>query len=48
LVRIEAGSWGWLMLNSWKGWGHHGLAVIRESEMMPMGAVAIRTTTMSV
>ena len=48
LVRIEAGSWGWLMLNSWKGWGHYGLAVIRESEMMPMGAVAIRTTTMSV
>lgn len=48
LVRIESGSWGWLMLNSWRGWGHHGLAVIRESEMMPMGAVAIRTTTMSV
>ncbi len=45
LVRIEAGSWGWLMLNSWKGWGYHGLAVIRESEMKPMGAVSIRTTT---
>jgi hypothetical protein len=45
LVRIERGSWGWLMLNSWRGWGHHGLAVIRESEMKPMGAVAIRQTS---
>ena len=45
IVRIERGSWGWLMLNSWRGWGHYGLAVIRESEMKPMGAVAIRQTS---
>lgn len=41
-VRIEAGSWGDLILNSWKGWGRHGLGVIRGSQMRTMGSLAIR------
>lgn len=43
-VRIEAGSWGPLILNSWKGWGRHGLAVLRGSQAIANGAVAIRST----
>lgn len=43
-VRIEAGSWGPLILNSWKGWGRHGLAVLRGSQATANGAVAIRTS----
>lgn len=42
-VRIEAGSWGPLILNSWKGWGRHGLAVLRGSKGSPTGgAVGVR------
>jgi len=44
-VRIEPGSWGPLILNSWKGWGRHGLAVLRGSQAIANGAVAIRSTT---
>lgn len=40
-VRIERGSWAPLILNSWKGWGRHGLGVLRN--MDADGAVAIRT-----
>lgn len=40
-VRIEAGSWGWLTLNSWKGWGRRGLAVMRGSYLRADGAVSI-------
>lgn len=43
-VRIEAGSWGPLILNSWKGWGRHGLGVLRGSKGIANGAVAIRLT----
>jgi hypothetical protein len=43
-VRIEAGSWGLLILNSWLNWGRHGLAVLRGSKMIPDGALAIRST----
>lgn len=42
-VRIERGSWGPLILNSWKGWGRHGLAVLRGSQAVANGALAIRT-----
>ncbi len=42
-VRIERGSWGPLILNSWKGWGRHGLAVLRGSQAVADGAVAVRT-----
>lgn len=42
-VRIERGSWGPLILNSWKGWGRHGLAVLRGNRAKPDGALCIRT-----
>jgi hypothetical protein len=41
-VRIERGSWGPLILNSWKNWGRHGLAVLRGSKAIANGAVGIR------
>lgn len=44
-VRIERGSWGQLILNSWKGWGRHGLGVLRGSKAICNGALAIRSTT---
>lgn len=44
-VRTERGAWGPLILNSWKGWGRHGLGVLR---WIPDGAVAFRVTTSSV
>lgn len=43
-VRIESGNWGPLVLNSWKGWGRHGLAVLRGSKGICNGAVALRVT----
>ena len=46
-VRIEAGSWGPLILNSWLGWGRSGLAVLRGSQATADNAVGIRTTTPS-
>lgn len=47
-VRIEKGSWGQLILNSWKGWGRHGLGVIQGDRTRTMGAVAARVTGASV
>ena len=44
-VRIEKGNWGQLILNSWKGWGRHGLAVLVGNKAVPNGALAIRSTT---
>lgn len=41
-VRIEKGSWGPLILNSWLNWGRHGLAVLRGSKAVANGAVGIR------
>lgn len=46
-VRIESGSWGPLILNSWKGWGRFGLAVLRGSQATADGAVAVRTTSLA-
>lgn len=43
-VRIERGSWGPLILNSWKGWGRFGLGVLRGSQATANGAVATRVT----
>jgi hypothetical protein len=40
-VRIERGSWGPLILNSWKGWGRYGLGVYRGRQAIADGAVAI-------
>lgn len=42
-VRIERGSWGALILNSWKNWGRHGLAVLRGSQARADNAVAFRS-----
>lgn len=47
-VRVERGSWGLLILNSWANWGRHGLAVLRGTQAIPNGAVAIRSTTSNV
>lgn len=44
-VRIERGSWGVLVLNSWTQWGYHGLGVL--AEMYPDNAIAVRSTTPS-
>lgn len=43
-VRLEANSWGDLILNSWKGWGRYGLAVLRGAQARSDGAVALRVT----
>lgn len=42
-VRIEAGSFGDLIINSWLGWGRHGLGVIQGSKMATAGCIGIRT-----
>lgn len=42
-VRIEAGSWGPLILNSWLKWGRYGLAVLRGSQAKADNAIAIRS-----
>ncbi len=44
-VRIEAGSYGILTLNSWKGFGYHGLCVL--AEMVPDSACSLRAGTPS-
>jgi hypothetical protein len=46
-VRVEAGSYGLLILNSWLNWGRYGLSVLRGSKMIPDGAVCIRTPRLS-
>lgn len=47
-VRIERGSWGVLILNSWKDWGRFGLGVLQGSKAIPNGAIGMRTTTASI
>jgi len=42
-VRIEAGSWGRLILNSWKGWGRFGLGVLQGSKAVAGSTLAIRS-----
>lgn len=46
-VRIEKGSWGPLILNSWLNWGRFGLGVLRGSQATADNAVATRTVTPS-
>lgn len=46
-VRIERGSWGLLILNSWKNWGRFGLGVLRGNQSRPDGAVCLLSTTAS-
>lgn len=47
LVRVEAGSYGLLILNSWLNWGRRGLAVLSGSKCLPDGAVCTRSATVS-
>lgn len=47
-VRIERGSWGPLIINSWKGWGRHGLGQLQGNKGTPDGALATRSTVPSV
>lgn len=44
-VRVEPGSWGQLILNSWPNWGHFGLGVLRGNKAICNGALGIRSTT---
>jgi len=46
-VRIERGSWGQLILNSWLNWGRYGLAVLRGSQAICNGGLAIRLSSAS-
>lgn len=46
-VRIEKGSWGPLILNSWLNWGRHGLGVLRGSKAVCDNAIGIKSTTPS-
>lgn len=46
-VRVERGSWGQLILNSWKGWGRHGLGVLRGSQAICNGGLGVRLTSSS-
>jgi len=41
LVRIEKGSYGWLDLNSWRGWGRRGLVVLRGKYFKSDGSVSV-------
>jgi hypothetical protein len=43
-VRIERGSYGPLILNSWPNWGRHGLAQLQGSKAIVDGAIAVRVT----
>jgi hypothetical protein len=43
-VRIERGSWGPLILNSWKGWGRYGLSVLQGTKGRPDGALSVLVT----
>ena len=47
LVKVENGSYGIMILNSWKGWGRYGLAVLQGDRAIPMGAVCLRTSRAS-
>lgn len=44
-VRVERGGWGQLILNSWKGWGRHGLGVLVGNKAICNGGLAIRLTS---
>lgn len=44
-VRVERGNWGQLILNSWRGWGRHGLGVLIGNKAVCNGALGIRSTT---
>lgn len=41
VVRLELGSWGLAVINSWEQFGYYGIAILRE--MWPDNAVALRS-----
>jgi hypothetical protein len=45
VVKVEAGRFGLMILNSWAGWGQNGMSVLTGSKMLPDGAVGVRGTT---
>ena len=48
-VRIAAGDWGILILNSWGlDWGQAGMSILRESKAKPDGSVVINTVRKTV
>lgn len=46
-VRIAKGNWGQLILNSWLGWGRHGLAVLQGSQKVCDGGLGFRVSSAS-
>jgi hypothetical protein len=44
-VRVERGSWGQLILNSWENWGLFGLSVLVGNKAVCNGGLAIRLTS---
>lgn len=48
-VKVEAGSYGLKILNSWTDqWGERGTSVLRGSKMVPDGAISLRVITPTV
>jgi hypothetical protein len=47
LVKVEAGSRGRRIRNSWGNWGENGWATLRGEKAIPNGAVALRVVTPS-
>ena len=46
LVRVEAGSYGLRIINSWgSGWGEQGFATLRGSKAIPNSALCVRAVT---
>lgn len=48
LVRVEAGSYGLKILNSWLNWGDRGLGILQGGKALPDGAVCVRSATVAV
>jgi hypothetical protein len=48
LVKVEAGSYGRKIRNSWTdSWGDRGFGILRGSKAVPDGAIAVRVTGIS-
>jgi hypothetical protein len=47
-VRIEKGRWGTMVINSWKGWGFHGLGILADALEWPNNAISTRSSTASI
>lgn len=47
LVRVEAGSYGLKIFNSWANWGDNGMGILRGQKAIPNGAIATRASVVS-